>query len=106
MVRTIAACGLVMVMEWFVCNLQAAGPWPELNPNCPRSGYSRLNYLAPSLFRCQAHCQRPGPYLYATDHYPDVPIHNQPIVFPCPAVSPSARPYPVHPPTVILPPVD
>lgn len=84
---------LALVLEMLVSS-QAPAAWPERKPACPRSSYSPLNYWAPSLFRCQAHLQRPGPYLYAPDPYPYIPVQAEPIIFPCPPVSPSARPYP------------
>lgn len=76
-----------------VTSFTPAAPWPE-RKDCPPSTYSAVNYRFPSVFRLHAHLQRPGPYLVAPDYYPFIPLQNEPIVFPCPSVNPSARPYP------------
>lgn len=89
---------LALMLAALVASFAAAAPWPE-RKSCPPSTYSAVNYRVPSVFRVHAHLQRPGPYLLAPDYHPYLPVQNEPIAFPCPSVSPSARPYPGLPHT-------
>lgn len=89
---------VALALTTLMASFASAAPWPE-RKSCPPSTYAAVNYRVPSVFRVQAHRQRPGPYLLAPDYHPCLPVQNEPIVFPCPSVRPSARPYPGLPHT-------
>jgi hypothetical protein len=63
--------------------------------NCPPSSYPCSYFVAPVFWKFNANLHPPtAAYTYAPDRHPDIPLHYEAIVLPCPAVAPAPYPFP------------
>jgi hypothetical protein len=62
--------------------------------NCPRPTYPHCYYWAPAFWKFNAGLYPPVDYTYAKDLHPEIPLHYEPIILPCPAVPPDLYPFP------------
>jgi hypothetical protein len=94
--RTLRA-GLVMLalVLGFVGNASAGEGVLLWKRNCPPSSYPCSYFVAPAFWKFNANHHPPtAAYTYAKDMYPEIPLHYEPIVLPCPAVAPAQYPFP------------
>src|SRR5262245_53365376 len=68
---------------------EAGGLLPWHKPKCPTPSYSPCHYWFPGIYRYRAFHARLGEIPDIPNNYPDIPIVNRPVVFPCPPVDPA-----------------